>query len=154
MFRCLGENCISFTTDWFGGSSAPAGYQALVWIADLTQLGQGLCWAINYALMAYKSYQESTYAMSIIQLCCNFAWELVYTFIYSSRNPLGKFNICLYLFFNVFIMSFAVTFAPWEWGHAPMVQLNVGGIFLLGTIAFILAHVALARKVGTGRAAN
>ncbi|KAF4178531.1 hypothetical protein CNMCM8694_004212 [Aspergillus lentulus] len=82
-------NCISFTTDWSGGSSAPAGYQALVWIADLTQLGQGLRWAINYALMAYKSYQESTYAMSIIQLCCNFAWGLVYTFIYFSRNPLG-----------------------------------------------------------------
>lgn len=140
--------------DWFDGSSAPAEYQAVAWIADLAQLGQGLGWAINYATMAHRSYQESTYGMSILPLCCNFAWELVYTFIYPPHNPVEKFNITLYLILNVFIMSFAVRFAPREWSHAPMVQRNIPLIFLFGTIAFILAHIALAKTAGAGLAAN
>ncbi|KAJ5159368.1 uncharacterized protein N7482_006372 [Penicillium canariense] len=139
--------------DWFP-PPAPATYQPYAHIADLAQLGQGLGWGINYALMAYISHRDQTYGMSVLPLCCNFAWEITYAVVYPPHNPIERFNVTLYLVLNVFIMAGAVRFAPREWAHAPFVQRNLFRIFTSATLIFLLAHIALAKTVGVGRAAN
>lgn len=139
--------------DWFQ-HPVPTAYQPYSRLADLAQLAQGIGWAVNYALMAHASYRDQTYGMSLLPLCCNFAWEITYAVIYPPHNPVERFNVTLYLVLNVFIMAGAVRFAPREWAHAPLVQRNLSFIFAGATLIFLLAHVALAKTVGVGRAAN
>ncbi|KAJ5388863.1 hypothetical protein N7509_011404 [Penicillium cosmopolitanum] len=94
--------------------------------------------------MAYTSHRDQTYGMSVLPLCCNFAWEITYAVIYPPHNPIERFNVTLYLVLNVFIMVGAVRYAPREWAHAPLVQRNLFRIFAGATLIFLLAHVALA----------
>ncbi|PKX90479.1 uncharacterized protein P174DRAFT_497465 [Aspergillus novofumigatus IBT 16806] len=134
--------------DGFGDANAPPNYQAVKPIADFFVVLMGAGWAINYFAMVHKSFQDQSYAMAIMPLCCNMAWEVVYGLIYPSPNPLemGLFLIAVAIDFAVIYA--AIRFSPNEWTHAPLVRDNLPWIFLFGIVGFITGHLALAAEVG------
>ena len=136
--------------DGFDLSQAPIEYQAVKPLADLFLLGSALGWVVNYVGMVYTSFNDGTYAMSIFPLCCNFAWEIVYTLIYTSKNRLEWGVTFLAMAINFGIMYAAVIFSPREWTYAPLVEQNLHWIFAIGIIGFFTGHLALAAEIGAG----
>ncbi|KJZ80338.1 hypothetical protein HIM_00188 [Hirsutella minnesotensis 3608] len=139
---------------WSDASSAPAAYKDVVWMANWALLAQGFGWSVNYLSMIYGSNKDRTYGMAILPLCCNFAWELVYTFIYPSKNPAERLVLTTWMVLNIFVMYTAIKHAPNEWNHAPLVRSHLPWIFFLATSAFTAGHMALAATVGQARAVN
>ncbi|KAJ9481898.1 hypothetical protein VN97_g11558 [Penicillium thymicola] len=134
--------------DGFDAHQAPPEYQAVMPLANLFLFGVAIGWLTNYALMVYTSFKEETYAMSIMPLCSNFAWEIVYGLIYPSKNRLELGMTILGLFINVGIIYAAIRFSPREWSHAPLVEHNLHWIFGIGIIGFLTGHLALAAEIG------
>ncbi|RDA95788.1 hypothetical protein CP533_5179 [Ophiocordyceps camponoti-saundersi (nom. inval.)] len=129
-------------------SQAPPEYQHVAWIADTCKLLMGLGWTVNYIGMIRKSLQDETYAMSLMALCCNFAWEVTYAVIYPFGSRLEKSVHYSGLLLNCGVMYTAVKNAPREWTHAPLVQRNVRLIFVVCVAGWMSAHLALAAQVG------
>ncbi|KAH1712394.1 Cytochrome P450 monooxygenase pyr9 [Aspergillus fumigatus] len=139
---------------WSDLSSAPPQYREVAGIADWALLAQGLGWSINYLAMIYHSYKDRTYGMAILPLCCNFAWEFVYSVIYPSHNSAERAVLTTWMILNLFVMYTAIKFAPNEWQHAPLVRQCLPWIFPVAIAAFTAGHLALAATVGVSKAAN
>ncbi|OQE38552.1 hypothetical protein PENCOP_c008G04552 [Penicillium coprophilum] len=139
---------------WSDISSAPPEYSDVAWIADRALLAQGLGWSINYLAMIYQSHKDRTYGMAILPLCCNFAWEFVYTVIYPSQNPAERAVLTTWMVLNIFLMYTAIKFSPNEWQHAPLVRKSLPVIFPVAIAAFTAGHLAFAATVGVAKAAN
>ncbi|KAJ5815881.1 hypothetical protein N7447_008114 [Penicillium robsamsonii] len=139
---------------WSDISSAPPEYKDVAWIADRALLAQGLGWSINYLAMIYQSRKDRTYGMAILPLCCNFAWEFVYTVVYPSQNPVERAVLTTWMVLNLYLMYTAIKFAPNEWQHAPLVRQSLPVIFPVAIVAFTAGHLALAATVGVAKAAN
>ncbi|KAJ5155045.1 uncharacterized protein N7500_010484 [Penicillium coprophilum] len=139
---------------WSDISSAPPEYRDVAWIADRALLAQGLGWSINYLAMIYQSHKDRTYGMAILPLCCNFAWEFVYTVIYPSQNPAERAVLTTWMVLNLFLMYTAIKFSPNEWQHAPLVRKSLPVIFPVAIAAFTAGHLAFAATVGVAKAAN
>jgi paspaline synthase len=129
-------------------SRAPQEYLDVVWIADICKLVMGIGWTTNYVGMIRKSLKDETYAMALLPLCCNFAWELVYAILYAFGSSMEKWIHLSGLLLNCGVMYTAVKNAPKEWGHAPLVQRNLTLIFILAVLGFASAHAALAMQIG------
>lgn len=129
-------------------SRAPPEYHDVAWIADTCKLLMGLGWTINYVGMIYKSLQDKTYGMALMPLCCNFAWELTYAFIYPFGSNLEKWVHYTGLMLNCGVMYTAIKNAPREWAHAPLVQRNLLTIFIVCVAGWMSAHLALATQIG------
>ncbi|KAF6842706.1 hypothetical protein CMUS01_02834 [Colletotrichum musicola] len=129
-------------------SRAPPAYHDVAWIADACKLIMGLGWTTNYVGMIRKSLKDDTYAMALLPLCCNFAWELTYAIMYAFGSSLEKWVHLSGLALNCGVMFTAVKNAPREFAHAPLVQRNLRLIFLLAIAGFASAHLALALQVG------
>lgn len=134
--------------DGFGDANAPPAYHAVKPIADFLILLMGVGWVINYAGMVHKSFQDRTYGMGIMPLCCNIAWEVVYGLIYPSPSTLEQGVFLAGLTINFAIIYAAIRFSPNEWTHAPLVRDNLHWIFLVGILGFITGHLALAAEIG------
>jgi paspaline synthase len=134
--------------DGFDVSQAPPEYRAVEPIADLFVLGMGLGWLINYVGMIYQSFKDETYGMAIMPLCCNIAWEIVYSLIYPSKSLMEQGVFIAGLSINIGVMYAAIKFAPKEWSHAPLVMRNLSLIFFLATLGFLTGHLALAAEIG------
>lgn len=104
--------------------------------------------------MIYHSYKDRTYGMAILPLCCNFAWEFVYSVIYPSHNSAERAVLTTWMILNLFVMYTAIKFAPNEWQHAPLVRQCLPWIFPVAIAAFTAGHLALAATVGVSKAAN
>ncbi|RDA88603.1 hypothetical protein CP532_5871 [Ophiocordyceps camponoti-leonardi (nom. inval.)] len=129
-------------------SQAPPEYQRVAWMADTCKLLMGIGWTANYIGMIYKSLRDDTYAMSLMALCCNFAWEVTYAIIYPFGSHLEKTVHYTGLLLNCGVMYTAVKNAPAEWTHAPLVRRHVRLIFVVCVAGWTSAHVALAAQVG------
>ncbi|KAG5743198.1 hypothetical protein H9Q69_012848 [Fusarium xylarioides] len=129
-------------------SRAPPEYLDVAWIADTCKLLMGIGWTTNYIGMVYKSLQDETYAMSLMALCCNFAWELTYALMYPFGSDLEMYVHFSGLILNCGVMYTAVKNAHREWGHAPLVQRNLPLIFIICVAGFMSGHVALATQIG------
>ncbi|PFH58950.1 hypothetical protein XA68_13016 [Ophiocordyceps unilateralis] len=136
----------------FNQSRAPPEYQDVAWIADTCKLLMGVGWTINYIGMISKSLKDRTYAMSIMALCCNFAWEITYAFIYPFGSHLERCVHYSGLLLNCGVMYTAIKNAPREWAHAPLVQRNLPVIFVVCISGWMSAHLALAAQIGPGLA--
>ncbi|KAB8077305.1 hypothetical protein BDV29DRAFT_188780 [Aspergillus leporis] len=113
-------------------------------------LGTGIavCWIANYVGMLRKSYQDRTYAMALMPLCCNFAWELVHGLITPEKNGMWPAVYVCWSGLNVAVIYTAMKFAPNEWEHAPLVQRNIRYIFAVSIVGWISAHLALVAHIG------
>ncbi|KAG5659901.1 hypothetical protein KAF25_003423, partial [Fusarium avenaceum] len=129
-------------------SRAPPEYHDVAWIADTCKLLMGIGWTTNYVGMVYKSLKDETYAMALMALCCNFAWELTYALIYPFGSNLEMYVHFSGLMLNCGVMYTAVKNAHREWVHAPLVQRNLPLIFIICVAGFMSGHVALATQIG------
>lgn len=129
-------------------AQAPPEYQNVAWIADACKLLMGVGWMTNYIGMIYKSFQEKTYCMSLMPLCCNFAWELVYAVLYPFGSGVEQYVLLPGLVLNGVVMYTAVRFGRNEWAHAPLVQRNLHLIFTVCVVGWMSAHLALAAQFG------
>ncbi|KAB8071307.1 hypothetical protein BDV29DRAFT_193379 [Aspergillus leporis] len=134
--------------DGFDASQAPPEYLAVKPLADFFVFGMGLGWVINYVGMVYVSFKERTYGMAIMPLCCNIAWEFVYSLVYPSKSLMERGVFAAGLLINLGVMYAAISFSPLEWSHAPLVERNLPWIFAIGTIGFLTGHLALAAEIG------
>ncbi|PYI16276.1 hypothetical protein BO99DRAFT_445585 [Aspergillus violaceofuscus CBS 115571] len=133
--------------DGFDVTKAPEAYRAVKPIADLFVLGMGLGWTVNYIGMVHVSFRDKTYAMAIIPLCANIAWEAVFGLIYPSKSLLEQGVFLVGLAVNFAIIYAAIKHAPNEWDHALLVQRNLPLIFLIGIIVFLTGFLALSREI-------
>lgn len=134
--------------DGFDASQAPPEYQEVEWIANFFIIGMGAGWTINYIGMVYQSFHDKTYGMAIMPLCCNIAWEIVYSLIYPSKSLIERGVFLIGLTINFAIIYAAVKFAPNEWTHSPLVLRNLPLIFLVGIVGCLTGHLALAAEIG------
>lgn len=126
----------------------PPEYLEIKWIPDTFVFLMGLGWCVNYIEMVRLSFRDKTYGMAIIPLCCNLAWEIVYTFVYPSRSTAEKFVFLTGFMINTAVVYAAIRFSPREWGHAPLVQQHLPLIFAIGFWACLVGHLALAAEIG------
>ncbi|GKT46894.1 testicular acid phosphatase [Colletotrichum spaethianum] len=129
-------------------SRAPQAYHDVAWIADICKLIMGVGWTTNYVGMIRKSLKDQTYAMAMLPLCCNFAWELTYAILYAFGSNLEKWVHFSGLLLNCGVMYTAVKNAHREWAHAPLVQRNLRLIFFFAVAGFASGHTALAMQIG------
>jgi paspaline synthase len=129
-------------------SGAPPEFLEIAWICTACKALMGVGWLTNYIGMIYNSIKEKTYGMSLMALCCNFAWELTYAVIYPFGSRLEAYVHCTGLALNCMVMYTAVTNAPREWDHAPLVKKNLNLIFVLLVAGWTTAHLAMARQFG------
>lgn len=134
--------------DGFDVSQAPLEYREVEWIANIFVLGMGIGWLINYVGMVYKSFNDQTYGMSLMPLCCNIAWEVVYGLIHPSQSWAERGVFLSGLAINFGVMYAAIKFSPNEWTHAPLVQRNLPLIFAVGIVGWVTGHLALAAEIG------
>ena len=138
--------------DGFDVSSAPQAYLQHKWIPDTFVVLMGLGWTVNYVGMVRYSFRDRTYGMAIIPLCCNIAWELVYTFVHPSKSIVERAVFLVGLTINTGVMYAAIKYAPTEWSHAPLVRRFIRPIFAVGILACLAGHLALAAEIGASLA--
>ncbi|KAJ5267343.1 hypothetical protein N7478_010736 [Penicillium angulare] len=122
---------------------------------SLTILSIGMCvgWLANYIAMIRKSFQDRTYGMALMPLCCNIACEFVYGVIYPPDIPIWPYIFASWLALNFLVVYAAMKFAPNEWSHAPLVEQNLPCIFAVSIAMWMSAHLTLVAHVGQSAAA-
>ncbi|KAJ5566829.1 hypothetical protein N7535_006135 [Penicillium sp. DV-2018c] len=89
------------------------------WSLTILGLGMGIGWLANYIAMIHKSFQDRTYGMALMPLCCNIACEFVYGVLYPPDIPIWPYIFAAWLSLNFMVVYAAMKFAPNEWAHAP-----------------------------------
>jgi len=79
----------------------------------ICQLGMGLFWIITYILIIYKGWKDKKYAMPMVAICANIAWEFIFTFLYPP-NDLQRIITFIWLVLDIFILMQFLRFAPPE----------------------------------------
>lgn len=133
-------------------SNAPPEYLGIAWLADICKLTMAIGFIVSYVAMISKSFKDRTYGLAWMPLCCNFAWELVYIFMYPFESPARRLVFALGFGPNCILMYTAFKFAANEWGHAPVIQRNIPLILFVTTFGWITAHLAIAVQFGAARA--
>ncbi|GKZ39377.1 hypothetical protein AbraIFM66950_000205 [Aspergillus brasiliensis] len=134
--------------DGFDATQAPAAYRTVEPFVSILTVSMTLGWLVNYAGMIHVSFKEKTYAMGIIPLCCNIAWEFVYGVVYPPKNRLELFATEMAVIVNIAVMYSAIKHSPNEWRHAPLIQRNLPYIFCACTLGFLTGHIAFAAYIG------
>jgi hypothetical protein len=88
----------------------------------------GVGYTICYVLMARRSLRDRTYAMPLLPLAFNFAWEIVFA-LYVAEETREKAIFAIWMLIDVAIVYATVTYGANEWRHAPVVGRNIGKIF-------------------------
>lgn len=123
------------------------------WPLTILSIGVCVCWLANYVAVIHKSFQDRTYGMPLMPLCCNIAYEFVYGVIYPPDIPNWPYIFASWLTLNFIVVYAATKFAPNEWAHAPLVKRNLPWIFAVSIAGWISAHVALVAHIGQTPAA-
>ncbi|EAW20758.1 uncharacterized protein NFIA_112830 [Aspergillus fischeri NRRL 181] len=63
------------------GLQATLGYLENPTALTVTSVGMCLCWLVSYAAMIRKSFQDRSYCMPLMPLCCDLAHEFVFSVI-------------------------------------------------------------------------
>lgn len=133
-------------------SEPPPEYVQVRWFVDaLIGLGS-IGWMTNYVGMVYVSYRDSSYAMALLPLMCNIAWEILYTVYYPRPNLAEQFIFLVTVSLNFGVIFSAIKFSPREWGNAPLVQRNLAAFFIVGIALAIWGHWAIAQELGPSMA--
>lgn len=46
-----------------------------------------LLWTATYVLVIIKGFREKTYGIPMMNICLNFSWEFIFSFVYPDPNP-------------------------------------------------------------------
>lgn len=97
-------------------------------------LGLGaLGYTITYTLMTRQSLRDRTYAMPLLSLCFNFAWEIIFS-LYVAESLPEKATFVTWMILDIGLVYTTVKYGANEWKHAPIVGRNIGKILALGVL--------------------
>ncbi|KAA8652641.1 uncharacterized protein ATNIH1004_001546 [Aspergillus tanneri] len=129
-------------------SKAPPEYRQIQGIVSILPIGYGVSFIICYGAVLYQAFKDRSYGMSMMTICCNFAWELVYAFVHRSKDSTRQIVFVVWALLQAIILYSAIKFSPNEWKHAPLVQQNILLIYTLCFLGFFSWHLALAAYLG------
>jgi len=114
--------------------------------------GGGVLYTVLYYLMARQSLQDRAYAMPLLALGFNVAWEGVFLF-YVSEDIYEKVVYALWILLDMGIVYSAVKHGPIEWTHAPAIARNLGKIITViiawwGWLIFAMSSWWLNNNIG------
>ncbi|PWY78297.1 hypothetical protein BO70DRAFT_408363 [Aspergillus heteromorphus CBS 117.55] len=138
--------------DGFDYSTAPPEYLEHKWLVNIFIIGMTAGWIVHYVDMAYTSFKDRTYSMTIAGLCANFAWEIVYCIIYPAKGFCEWAAFGLGLLLDLGVIYSAMKNAPNEWRQSPIVGNNMFLVFASMTVFFLTGHLALVAQLGPGLA--
>lgn len=88
-----------------------------------TSVSMCLCWLATYAGMVRKSFQDRSYSMPLMPLCCDIAFEFVFSVLYPpTEAPILQYVFGSWMAGSVMVVFATIRFMPNEWKHAPLVQ--------------------------------
>ncbi|PYI14222.1 hypothetical protein BO86DRAFT_381414 [Aspergillus japonicus CBS 114.51] len=138
--------------DGFEHSEVPAQYEALKWLDSLFIAGMGLGWLAYYLNVAYTSFRDQTYSMTIAGITINFAWEIVYCLVYPAKGVIERVAFFLGLLLDITVIYAAIRNGSNEWRQSPLVMNNLALAFAGMTLFWLSGHLALAAQLGPGLA--
>ncbi|PWY91936.1 hypothetical protein BO94DRAFT_617641 [Aspergillus sclerotioniger CBS 115572] len=138
--------------DGFDHFNAPLEYQEMKWLVNIFIIGMDVGWLVHYLYMAYTSFKDQTYCMTIAGLCANFAWELVYCILYPAKGLVERAVILSGLFLDFGVFYTAMRNAPNEWHHSAIVRDNMVLVFTAMTLFFLSMHLTLVAQFGSAQA--
>jgi paspaline synthase len=131
------------------GLQATQGYLENPTALTVTSVGMCLCWLASYAGMIRKSFQDRSYCMPLMPLCCNLACEFVFSVIYPpTEDPILQYVCASWLAGSVMMVFTTIKFMPNEWKHAPLIQQNILWIFAITILGWMTVHLALVAQFG------
>jgi hypothetical protein len=89
----------------------------------------GILYTLTYYLMARQSLRERTYAMPLLPLAFNFAWEAIMLF-YVSEELHEQVIFTLWILLDVGLVYTVIKYGANEWAHAPVLARNLGKILM------------------------
>ncbi|KAF2865416.1 hypothetical protein BDV95DRAFT_507196 [Massariosphaeria phaeospora] len=87
----------------------------------------GILYTITYALMARQSLRDRTYAMPLLPLAFNVAWEIIFA-LYVAESAQEKAVFTTWLILDIGLVYATVKYGQKEWRHAPVVGRHIGKI--------------------------
>jgi len=87
----------------------------------------GVLYTLTYYLMTRQSLRERTYAMPLLPLAFNFAWEAIMLF-YVSEELHEQAIFTLWILLDAGLVYTVVKYGAYEWTHAPVLARNLGKI--------------------------
>jgi len=87
----------------------------------------GLLYTTTYILMTRQSLRDLTYAMPVISLAFNFAWEIVFA-LYVAESLPEQIIFVTWMVIDIGLVYTVVKYGENEWKHAPIVGQNIGKI--------------------------
>lgn len=114
-----------------------------------TSVSMCLCWLATYAGMVRKSFQDRSYSMPLMPLCCDIAFEFVFSVLYPpTEAPILQYVFGSWMAGSVMVVFATIRFMPNEWKHAPLVQQNILSILAVTILGWMTAHLALVAQFG------
>jgi paspaline synthase len=128
---------------------ATQGYRENPSALIVTSVSMCVCWVASYIGMVYKSFQDRTYCMPLMPLCCDLAFEFIFSVISPPKeDPILQYVFASWLACSVVVVFATMKFAPNEWKHAPLIQQNIFWIFTISIISWMAVHLALVAQFG------
>ncbi|KAF2686821.1 phospholipase D/nuclease [Lentithecium fluviatile CBS 122367] len=87
----------------------------------------GILYTITYYLMTRQAQRDRTYAMPLLPLAFNFAWEATFLF-YVSEEVHEKVIFTLWILIDIGLVHDVIRYGANEWTHAPVIAKNLGKI--------------------------
>lgn len=88
----------------------------------------GIGYTICYVLMTRQSLRDRTYAMPLLALAFNFAWEMIFA-LYVADEAREKAIFAIWMLIDLGLVYALVKYGANEWKHAPAVARNIGKIY-------------------------
>jgi hypothetical protein len=87
----------------------------------------GLLYTVTYVLMTRQSLHDRTYAMPLVPLAFNFAWEMIFA-LYVAESLPEKITFATWMLIDVGLVYAVFKYGENEWKHAPIVGQHIGKI--------------------------
>lgn len=96
----------------------------------------GIFWTVAYVLMIQRGFTDHTNAMPGLALCCNFAWEIVFSFRYIPPSKTQwRINLLWCLLDSILFVQFL------KYGHGYFLASQSLWVFYLCSIILLLVCI-------------
>jgi hypothetical protein len=86
-----------------------------------------LLYTTTYIFMTRQSLRDLTYAMPVVPLAFNFAWEIVFA-LYVAESLPEQIVFVTWMFIDIGLVYTVVKYGENQWKHAPIVGQITGKI--------------------------
>ncbi len=85
----------------------PPDAPVMFWIGVIACFG---FWLVAYALIIKRGFKDKTYGMPLAALCCNFAWEILFSHVFLPLYRLIEYGNTAWVVFDVLIVVTVIKF--------------------------------------------